>query len=522
MGPSIRTLNLVNVHGPNKNADRFFADLGIVVGGVTDSRTLLVAGDFNSHLSCSNLSPEESQLIGKFAGHAEFNENGTQMRIFLSLNRLAVRSTQTNSNHGFRWTWTNERLRSQVDHFLTHLQSGFYLRRLRAFLPSTFSTDHKLLLCSLVETHSSPPSPLSRTARYGSNKKKCLEPALLKVPEIQKKFHEHLSSKAAVLDPHSSVDQNWEKFRDKVQSSAAAVLSKSSSMPPDRSCRRAFAEVKKYLFWANRSSHPKWKHRLVEAKEELQRKIREYEEKQIQDFFENLHQFPTGERINRTFRFLKRYKKKKSYRTPPSTIRLCDWVADGGCSSLVPDLLPEPDDSVLPDPPTLLEVQEIVSRMKNGKTPGADSLNAEFFRYCDERTISELHGFLVRVWTENVLPAEWKHVLVVPIPKVRTPKTVDDYRRICLSCTAYKVYAICILNRLQRTIPPIGLHQAAFLPGRSTTDHLYVLQRILQERWNGGQSTLLMSLDIEKAFDRVSLEALPSILRGKFFFDSLL
>lgn len=286
----------------------------------------------------------------------------------------------------------------------------------------------------------------------------------------------------------------------------------------DRRCRRAFAELKKCLFWAHRSSHPKWKYKLTEAREELQRRIRAYEEREIENFFENLHQFPVGERVNRTFRYLKKYKKKKSYRASTSSIRLNHWTGDGDSSNLLPELLPEPKNSMLPAAPTLQEVRDIVHRMKNGKTPGVDSLNAEFFRYCDERTLSELHALLVRVWTENVLPAEWKHVLVVPIPKVKSPKSVDDYRRICLSCTAYKVYAAWILNRLQNTIPPLGCHQAAFLPERSTTDHLHVLQRILQERWNGGKPTVLMSLDIEKAFDRVSLEALPSILKGRYDF----
>lgn len=120
----------------------------------------------------------------------------------------------------------------------------------------------------------------------------------------------------------------------------------------------------------------------------------------------------------------------------------------------------------------------------------------------------------------NEIPSDWRHVLVVPIPKVKKPKSVDEYRRICLSCTAYKVYASWILWKLQTMVPAIGSHQAAFLPGRSTTDHLFVLQRLLQERWNGGKSTLVMSLDIEKAFDRVSLEALPAILRGIYFFCS--
>ena len=86
-----------------------------------------------------------------------------------------------------------------------------------------------------------------------------------------------------------------------------------------------------------------------------------------------------------------------------------------------------------------------------------------------------------------------------------------------LTCTAYKIYAIWLLDKLQQYVGDIGLHQSAFLPGRSTIDHIFVLQRILQERWNEGTPLIMMSLDIEKALDTVSLESLSSILRGKSY-----
>ena len=105
--------------------------------------------------------------------------------------------------------------------------------------------------------------------------------------------------------------------------------------------------------------------------------------------------------------------------------------------------------------------------------------------------------------------------LIVPIPKTPRPTSVSNYRRICLSSTGYKLYAMWVLETLKMYVGDIGHHQAAFLSERSTTDHLFVVQRILQERWNGGVPVAVMSLDIEKAFDRVNLKCLPAILRGK-------
>lgn len=254
----------------------------------------------------------------------------------------------------------------------------------------------------------------------------------------------------------------------------------------------------------------------MEAKQELKKVQRDHEEKEVESFFQDLQKYPTGERINRTFRYLKRYKKKSKPYKCSNSIRLSDWVIDEDGSSHIPEVLPDLLDEDLLTGPTLSEIETIVSRMKNGKTPGMDGLYSEFFKYCDEQTIKDLHQLLLKVWEQNELPVEWKQVIVVPIPKVKNPKTISEYRRICLSCTGYKVYASWILQKLQDIMGPLGNHQAAFLNDRSTTDHLHVLQRILQEYWNGGKPVILMSLDIEKAFDRVSLESLPAILRGEF------
>lgn len=278
----------------------------------------------------------------------------------------------------------------------------------------------------------------------------------------------------------------------------------------------SFVAGKKCCFWVNRSSNPKWTYKLTEAREMLKKRLKECEEKDIEAFFVGLNIYPVGERINRTFRYLKNFRKKGNRLRWNKIIRLEDWVIDDSSISLIPEPSVENAEETLPDAPTLQEIEAIIDKMKNGKTPGVDGLYAEFFKYSDNDTIRELHCLLVKVWLENQMPCEWKHVLVIPIAKVKNPKQIDVYHRICLSCTSYKIYAIWILNRLQNNIVPIGLHQAACLPGRSTTDHLFVLQRILQESWNAGESLILMSLDIEKAFDRVSLLPLPAILKGEW------
>lgn len=366
-----------------------------------------------------------------------------------------------------------------MDHLLTAHRSGLFLRRLQCNAVETFRTDHKLLLCNIVDSNSTPPSScVQLTSKPGDSvrPKHSVDPSLLKGPDIQQKFQSRLSKMLPPSIPPTTVEDTWLALKVKVQDAAKDILSKTSSIPATPDCRRAFADVKKYSFWTSRSSHPKWVHKLSEARDILRAKIREHEENEIKLFFENLQKYPAGERINRTFQYLKRFNKKsRLIRGTALSIRLNDWVLDDGAQCLIPDALEESGDSVLPRAPTLREIEDIVGNMKNGKTPGVDAIYAEYFKYCDSETVQDLHQLLVKVWNENKIPTDWKRVIVVPIPKVRAPKTTGDYRKICLSCVAYKVYALRILQKLQNLLPAVGCHQAAFLPGRSTIDHLHVV-----------------------------------------------
>lgn len=295
---------IVNAHGPNRNAESFFTRLGELLNQLPGNRYLIVAGDFNSHLSSRNLTADEAVLIGRFAGHEQFNENGEQMRMFLNLYSMAVRSTQYNSNSGFRWTWSNGVSKSQVDHLLTHLHSKLYMRKICCVRPDAVSTDHKLLVCNIIETRTNPIAPSSQknpVRKVGSRKN--IDVSLLKNVEFQKRFQEHLEQQEVTITPQNSLEDHWRLLKEKLSGSATAVLTKTSSLPPDRVCRLAFAKVKKFTFWKNRSYNPKWTYRLAEAKEEYRKALRTFEEKEIGNFSSRPSPIPSR-RTNQSYLYV--------------------------------------------------------------------------------------------------------------------------------------------------------------------------------------------------------------------------
>jgi hypothetical protein len=100
--------------------------------------------------------------------------------------------------------------------------------------------------------------------------------------------------------------------------------------------------------------------------------------------------------------------------------------------------------------------------------------------------IEQLQKIIEHAWIENDIPVDWITSLQFPIPKVKNPRTVGDYRRISLTSVGYKIYMILLFRRVEEYLEPILPYQAGFIPKRSTSDQIFVLRRILEEKWNEG------------------------------------
>ena len=72
-------------------------------------------------------------------------------------------------------------------------------------------------------------------------------------------------------------------------------------------------------------------------------------------------------------------------------------------------------------------------------------------------------------------PPNFNDTHIVPIPKVKEPKRVIDYRHISLYNVVYKIASKAIANRLKRFLPSIiSDTQSAFVHGRLITDNILV------------------------------------------------
>lgn len=91
--------------------------------------------------------------------------------------------------------------------------------------------------------------------------------------------------------------------------------------------------------------------------------------------------------------------------------------------------------------------------------------------------LENLHKTISIKWKEEKLEMDWNTAVLYPMYKKGDPKKVENYRRISLLNTAYKVLLIVILHRLEKYVSEVkGECQCGFMKGKFTTDHIFTLR----------------------------------------------
>ena len=100
------------------------------------------------------------------------------------------------------------------------------------------------------------------------------------------------------------------------------------------------------------------------------------------------------------------------------------------------------------------------------------------------------------------------------IAPLRVPAAIEDFRSIALMHSFSKLFAKCLARRLApRLKDMVALNQSAFIKGRAIHDNFRTIQ--LACRWLHMKNfpSMLLQVDIAKAFDSVSWPFLIEVLQ---------
>ncbi|CAM4552099.1 unnamed protein product, partial [Caretta caretta] len=165
-------------------------------------------------------------------------------------------------------------------------------------------------------------------------------------------------------------------------------------------------------------------------------------------------------------------------------------------------------------PLTLAEFSEALRRMPTNKSPGMDGLTVEFYRVFWD----VLGPALVTFWAESlqsgVLPLSCRQAVLALLLKKGDLHDLRNWRPVSLLSTDYKIVAKAILLRPGSALADV-IHpdQTYTVPDRSIFDNLFLVRDLLELGRRDGLSFTLLSLDQEKALDRVDHGYLLSTLQ---------
>ncbi|XP_014475534.1 PREDICTED: uncharacterized protein LOC106744909 [Dinoponera quadriceps] len=168
------------------------------------------------------------------------------------------------------------------------------------------------------------------------------------------------------------------------------------------------------------------------------------------------------------------------------------------------------------------EVREDIIEMKMGKAGGWNGISPELMKYGGEVVVKWMIKICQQAWNTQKIPKDWEKNIIIPIHKKGSTLDCANYRAICLSRVAAKVYSRLLQKILRQEIEEnLEEEQCAFWPNRQRHDHIFTLRTVIDKRLSSGKDVLAAFIDLKAVFDSVPREQLRAALKeGKSHKDS--
>ena len=150
-------------------------------------------------------------------------------------------------------------------------------------------------------------------------------------------------------------------------------------------------------------------------------------------------------------------------------------------------------------------VDFVVNKLDKGKAVDCDSVSYEHFIYCHPIVtcvITKLFNLIIKL---GIVPDAFGKGIIVPIPKgsKRSYNDVDDCRGITICNIVSKIFEHCLSLQCGKFLG-CSDRQFGFKKGASCAQAIYTMRRVVNHFTEKGSTVNLCTLDLSKAFDKIS------------------
>ncbi|KAE8776883.1 hypothetical protein D1007_50376 [Hordeum vulgare] len=165
---------------------------------------------------------------------------------------------------------------------------------------------------------------------------------------------------------------------------------------------------------------------------------------------------------------------------------------------------------------SLEEIKEAINDMPTEKAPGPDGFSGGFFRACWEVIKLDVQVALQQLHQMDSKGMQRVNTgLIVLIPKKPGAHVVNDFRPISLIHSLMKLFTKILARRLSPKMEfLVNQCQSAFI---SIQENFLYIQNTLRHMYRTKKPSVLLKLDIAKAFDSVSWTYILNMLQARGF-----
>ena len=166
------------------------------------------------------------------------------------------------------------------------------------------------------------------------------------------------------------------------------------------------------------------------------------------------------------------------------------------------------------NPITTSEINQAILDLNTQKTPGCDGLPVEFYRVFAAEIITLLHQMYIQCLFDGELGMTARRGVLTLIPKKgKNPIEIKNNRPLTMLNVDYKIYAKIIASRIEKTIEKlVDEQQTGFIKGRKIEHNILTTKEIIAYAQTNNIDAVIMGIDFEKCFDRLSFQAIYKTL----------
>ena len=529
---------------PEAEKDQFYDDLQDLHDSMNCTENTMIMGDFNGHIGTDREGIEG--VIGAFSV-GDKNDDGERLIDFCVRNNLTIMNTCFKHRESHKWTWyrwdSNEgkyNSMSMIDFVLASNRQS--VKDVKAIPSVSMDGDHRMVMCKMM---------IQKPKKLKPVKKKRFELENLNQDEVKEDYQQKIKANLEHIEgDEDNTETRWTKLKEAVNKAAEESIGVKYVGGKMKKCTPWWTdEVRDAVREKMRRFRSFMKHQTEEKKDQYKAACREAEnvkrnakKKVWEELGEKLEaDYGGGRKL--LYSIAKKYRKggKEEVRTikdKDGELLIDQDDIDDRWRQYFEELLNvaevnqdenEDDDEPIEsevseeDRITEKEVLDELKKMKNGKSPGLDSLSAELYKEGGDELLREITLLFNQVYSSGAVPEEWGRATICPIFKggdVKEDKSKGDrqncknYRGISLLPHIVKLYERVIEKKLRSCVESdLGEWQYGFRPNRSTMDLIFTLKVLMEKSWEFNIEQYMAFLDLEKAFDRVPRKKLWKVLR---------